>query len=81
MSYCACIFFSDVFVGLQAVRYSVEEGNSVMVCAELVGQIEITVEVTISTATNGLAEGTKYANTSPHMYTHGSSQLVVTIQH
>lgn len=56
---------TDVIVGLQAVTYSVEEGNSVLVCAELVGEVEIAVEVTISSDTNGLAEGIKFADTSP----------------
>lgn len=56
---------TDVIVGLQAITYSVEEGNSVMVCAELVGEVEITVEVTISSETNGLAEGIEYTDTSP----------------
>lgn len=36
-----------------------------MVCAELVGEVEITVEVTISSETNGLAEGIEYTDTSP----------------
>ena len=36
-----------------------------LVCAELVGEVEIAVEVTISSDTNGLAEGIKYADTSP----------------
>ena len=47
-------------MGLQAIMVSVEEGNTVMVCAELVGQIEITVEVTIMTESSGLAEGIAY---------------------
>lgn len=64
-------FLTDVIVGLQAVRYSVEEGNSVMVCAELVGEIEIAVEVTLSSETSGLAEGiniTTYTSYTSYWY-------------
>ena len=48
---------TDIIVGLQAVMISVEEGNTVMVCAELLGDIEIPVEVTIMTESTGSAEG------------------------
>ena len=45
-------------MGLQHVLYSVQEGDSLMLCAELVGQIEINVEVTLSTLSDGSTEGT-----------------------
>ena len=49
--------YIEVVVGLQRVLYSVQEGGSLMLCVELVGQIERNVEVTLSTLSNGSTEG------------------------
>jgi hypothetical protein len=70
----------DIIVGLQAIMVSVEEGNTVMVCAELVGQIEITVEVTIMTESSGLAEaGSDYSEVTD-ILTFVSGQLVQCVE-
>ena len=57
LCHCSICSLIDIFVRLQAVRYIVEEGNSMMVCAELVGRTEVTLEVNITTESSGLAEG------------------------
>ena len=49
--------YIEVVVGLQRVLYSVQEGGSLMLCIELVGQTERNVEVTLSTLSNGSTEG------------------------
>ena len=45
-------------MGLQHVMYSLEEGSSQMICAELTGLIESNIEATISTQNSGNADGT-----------------------
>ena len=49
--------YIEVVVGLQRVLYSVQEGGSLMLCVELVGQTERNVEVMLSTLSNGSTEG------------------------
>ena len=55
-----CIF-SDFIVGLSELRYTVEEGSFVEVCAQLGNDTQVhlqsEVEVIIMTAVSGSAEG------------------------